>query len=123
VARTRNFKLREAKTSTTIEQLTRSHLRIPVLVYEREKIAQYFHFIKRYRKRLVFAGRLEVLGILLVGTAGYVYVSGTKYGSSVIDGLMNILTSAKLDDRLYQIVDWHQRKGQLLVFVTRKFYR
>ena len=64
-----------------------------------------------------------MLGILLVGTAGYVYVSGTKYGSSVIDGLMNILTSAKLDDRLYQIVDWHQRKGQLLVFVTRKFYR
>jgi hypothetical protein len=94
-------------------------VRIPVLVYEREKIAQHLHFITRYRKRLVFAGRLEVLGLLLVGTAGYVYISGTKYGSSMIDGLMNILTSAKLDDHLYQIVDWYQKKGKLLVFVTR----
>ena len=123
VARAKNLKLREVKTSTTIDQLTRSHMRVPVLVYEREKIAQYLHFIKRYRKRLVFAGRLEVLGILLIGTAGYLYVSGTKYGSSVIDGLLKILASAKLDDCLYQIVDWHQKKGQLLVFVTRKFYR
>ena len=123
MARARKIKLREAETSPTIEQLTRSHIRIPVLVYERERIAQYLHFIKRYRKRLVFAGRLEVLGILLVGFTGYLYVSGTKYGSTVIDGLLNILASAKLDDCLYQIVDWHQKKGQLLVFVTREFYR
>jgi hypothetical protein len=123
VARARNFKLREAKDSPTIEQLTRSHMRIPVLVYEREKIAQHLHFIKRYKKRLVFAGRLEVLGIVLVGFTGYLYVSGTKYGSAVIDGLLNILASAKLDDCLYQIVDWHQKKGHLLVLVTREFYR
>ena len=64
-----------------------------------------------------------MLGILLVGISGYLYFSGTKYGSTVIGGLLNILASAKLDDRLYQIVDWHQRKGQLLVFVTREFYR
>jgi hypothetical protein len=123
VARARNLKLREAEISPTIEQLTRSRIRIPVLVYERERIAQYLHFIKRYRRRLVFAGRLEVLGILLVGFTGYIYLSGTKYGSTVIDGLLNILASAKLDDCLYQIVDWHQKRGQLLVFVTRKFYR
>jgi hypothetical protein len=123
VARVRKIKLREAETSPTIEQLTRSHMRIPVLVYERERVAQYLHFIRRYRKRLVFAGRLEVLGILLVGFTGYLYVAGTKYGSTVIDGLLNILASAKLDDRLYQVVDWHQKKGQLLVLVARKFCR
>ena len=123
MANARNVKLREAETSPTIEQLTRSHMRIPVLVYEREKIAQYLHFIKRYRKRLIFVGRLEVLGIVLMGFPGYLYVSGTKYGSAVVDGLLNILASAKLDDCLYQIVDWHQKKGQLLVFVTREFYR
>lgn len=123
MATARKIKLRGAETSPTIEQLTRTHMRMPVLVYERERIAQHLHFIKRYRKRLVFAGRLEVLGILLVGFTGYLYVSGTKYGSTVIEGLLNILASAKLDDCLYQIVDWHQKKGQLLVFVTRKFYR
>jgi hypothetical protein len=66
---------------------------------------------------------LEVLGILLVGLTGYLYVSGTRYRSFVLDGLMKILDSARLDDTLYQIVDWHQRKGQLLVFVTREFGR
>ena len=123
MAKARNVKSKEAETSPTIEQLTRSRRRIPVLVYERERIAQYFHFIKRYRKKLIFAGRLDVLGIVLVGFPGYIYVSGTKYGSTVVDGLLNILESAKLDDKPYQIVDWHQKKGQLLVFITREFYR
>ena len=64
-----------------------------------------------------------MLGIMLVGFTGYLYVSGTKYGSFVIDGLLKILVSAKLDDTLYQIVDWHQKREQLLVFVTREFCR
>ena len=37
VARARKIKFREAKTSPTIEQLTRSRMRIPVLVYERKE--------------------------------------------------------------------------------------
>jgi hypothetical protein len=88
---------------------------------ERGQNLAHLHFIRRYRKRL-FAGRLEALGILLVGFIGYLYISSTKYGSTVIDGLLNILASAKLDDCLYRIVDWHQKKGQLLVFVPREFY-
>ena len=117
----RKLNLREAKTSPTIEQLTRSHIRIPVLVYERVRIAQYLRFIKRHKERLVFAGRLDVLGIVLVGFTGYLYVSGTKYGSLVVNGLLEILTSAKLDDTLYRITDWRQKKGKLVVFVTRRF--
>lgn len=112
-------KLREDKTSPTIEQLTRAHMRIPVLVYERVKIAQYLRFIRRYRKRLVFAGKLDVIGILLVGFTGYLYVTGTKYSSFVIEGLLSILRTAKLDHSIYHIIDWHQKKGQLLVFVSR----
>jgi hypothetical protein len=94
-----------------------------VLIYEREKIAQHLHFIKRYRKKLVFAGRLEVLGILLVGLTGYLYLQGTKYSSFVVDGLLKVLDRARLDDAKYQIEDWHQKKGQLLVFVTQEFAR
>ena len=119
--RVHKLTLREVKTSPTIEQLTRSRLRIPVIVYERVKIAQYLHFIKRYRKKLIFVGRLDVLGILLVGLTGYLYVSGTKYDSFVIHGLFEILTIAKLDETLYHITDWGTKKGQLMVFVTRKF--
>ena len=96
---------------------------MPVLVYERVKIAQYLRFIRRYRQRLVFAGKLEVVGILLVGFTGYWYLSGTKYHSVVIDGLLNILANAKLDDRMYRVIDWRPKKGQLLVYVTREFGR
>lgn len=96
-------------------------MRLPVLVYERVKIAQYLRFIKRYKQRLVFAGKLEILGILLLGFTGYWYLSGTKFGSCIVDGLLGILATAKLDDRTYQVVDWHPKKGQLLVYVTKIF--
>jgi hypothetical protein len=98
-------------------------MRIPVLVYERVKTGQYLRFIRRYRQRLVFAGKLDVLRILLIGFTGYWYVSGTKYHSFVIDGLMSIMTTARLDDRMYRIIDWCQKKGRLLVYVTRDFPR
>jgi hypothetical protein len=96
---------------------------MPVLIYESERIAEYLHFIRRYRKKLVFAGRLEILAILRIGLTGYLYVSGTRYHSFVVDGLSKILDSARLDETLYQIEDWYQEKGQLLVFVTREFGR
>lgn len=104
----------------TLEQLTRYRIRIPVLVYERAKIAQYLRFIKRYRKKLLFAGRVDVLGILLVGFTGHLYLSGTKYDSVVVNGLFEILTIARLDETLYRITDWEQKKGRLMVFVMRK---
>lgn len=98
-------------------------MRMPVLVYERVKIAEYMRFIRRYKQKLVFAGKLDIIGLLLVGFTGYWYLSGTKYHSVVIDGLLSILATAKLDDRLYRIIDWRPKKGQLLVYVTREFSR
>ncbi len=115
--------MREAETSPTFEQLTRSHMRLPVLVYESVKIAQYLRYIKRYRRKLVFAGKMEVVAILLVGLTGYWYLSGTKYASSIVDGLLGIMATAKLDDRTYRVTDWYQKKGQLRVHVTKAFAR
>jgi hypothetical protein len=54
---------------------------------------------------------------------GYLYLQGTKYSSFVVDGLLKVLDRARLDDAKYQIEDWHQKKGQLLVFVTQEFAR
>ena len=113
----------EAQISPTFEQLTHSHLRLPVLVYESVKIAQYLRYIKRYRRKLVFAGKVDVVSILLVGLTGYWYLTGTKYASYVIDGLLSIMATAKLDDRMYRVTDWYQKKGQLRIHVTKAFGR
>ena len=114
---------RGAQTSPTFEQLIKSRTRIPVLVYERVKIRQYFRFVTRYKRKLVFAGKLEVLGILLIGLTGYWYVVGTKYHSNILDGLLSIMATAKLDDRMYHINDWGQKKGRLLVYITKDHSR
>jgi hypothetical protein len=96
-------------------------MRLPVLVYESVKIAQYLRFIKRYRRKLVFAGKMDVIAILLVGLTGYWYLTGTKYSSAIVDGLLNIMATAKLDDRMYRVTDWYQKKGQLRIHVTKAF--
>lgn len=119
--KTWKFWLREDKTSPTFEQLTRSSMRMPVLIYERVKIAQHLRFIRRYKQKLIFVGKLQVLGILLLGFTGFWYISGTKYHSIVVNGLLALMATAKLDDTMYQIIDWRPKKGQLLVYVTREF--
>ena len=102
--------VREETQSPTFEQLTRFDKRMPVLVYEKIKTGR-FLLIKRYKDRLVFVGKLNVLGILLLGITGYWYLAGTKYHSYVLDGLFGIMSTAKLDDRFYKITDWGHKKG------------
>ena len=111
--------VREESQSPTFEQLTRFNKRMPVLVYEKIKTGQ-FLLIKRHKDKLVFVGKLNVLGILLLGITGYWYLAGTKYHSYVLEGLLGIMSTAKLDDRLYKITDWCHKKGRLLVYVTKE---
>jgi hypothetical protein len=92
---------------------------MPVLVYEKIKTGR-FLLIKRYKERLVFVGKLNVLGILLLGITGYWYVAGTKYHSYLLEALFGIMSTAKLDDRLYKITDWGHKKGRLLVYVIKE---
>ena len=94
---------------------------MPVLVFERVKISQHLRLFRRYRHKLVFAGNSNVLGILLLGLTGYWYIMGTRYTSSVHDGLMAIMASARLDDNVYKVIDWFQRKGSFIVYVTQEF--
>ena len=91
---------------------------MPVVVYERIKTSEHLHFIKRYRTKLRFIGKVNVLGILLVGLAGYWYLYGTRYGRAVYDGLMTIMAAAKLDDEKYKVSEWFQKKDRLIVYVT-----
>jgi hypothetical protein len=92
---------------------------MPVLIYEKIKTGQ-FLIINRYRNRLVFVGKLNVVGLLLLGLTGYWYLSGTKYHSLVLQGLFGIMSTAKLDDKVYRVTDWCHKKGRLLVYVTKE---
>lgn len=111
--------MREEKQSPTFEQLTQFNKRMPVLVYEKIKTGQ-FLLIKRYKDKLIFVGKLNVVGILLLGITAYWYLSGTKYHNYVLEGLLGIMSTAKLDDRLYRVTDWGHKNGRLLVYVTKE---
>lgn len=54
---------------------------------------------------MLFAGRLNLLGILLIWLKGYWFLMGTKYGQPVHGGLMGILATARLDDSVYKVTD------------------
>ena len=110
---------REDNHSPTFEQSTRFNKRMPVLVYEKIRISR-FLLINRYREKLVFVGKLNVIGLLLLGLTGYWYLNGTRYHNTVLEGLWGIMTNAKLDDRMYRVTDWCHKRGRLLVYVTRE---
>jgi hypothetical protein len=95
---------------------------MPVLVYEKIRTGR-FLLINRYRSKLLFIGKLNVIGLLLLGFTGYWYLSGTKYHNVVLQALLGIMSTAKLDDRKYRVTDWRQKRGRLLVYVTREFSR
>ncbi len=91
-----------------------------MLIYERVRTKRYLRFFNRYRHKLVFMGNLNVLGILVMGLAGYWYIAGTKYGPHVQEALFGLMSTAKLDHGMYRVVDWFQKKGRLIVYVTQE---
>jgi len=91
---------------------------VPVLIYERVVIKQ-FLALKRHKPKLIFMGKLRVLGIVLLGLTGYSYLVGTKYQPPILNGLLAIMNIAKIDDRVYKITDWSHKKGRLLVYVEK----
>ena len=97
--------------------MTRFNKRMPVLVYEKVRTDRLL--ISRYRDKLIFLGKVNVVGLLLLGLTGYWYLNGTRYHSTVLEGLLGIMMTAKLDDRAYKVTDWRQKKGRLLVYVTK----
>lgn len=108
------------RSSTTLEQLTLLRERMPVLIFERVKAGESLRIFKRYQRKLLFLGRMNVVGILLMGTNGYRYFMRSKYISTVHDGLMSLLSDAKLDMEQYRVVDWFQQKNRFIILVTRE---
>lgn len=116
---------KEDQNSPTFEQLTRFNKRMPVLVYEKVRTGR-FLLVSRYRDKLVFVGELNVTRLLRLGRSfvnsghrSYWYLNGTRYHSVVHEGLLGIMRTANLDESIYRVTDWCEKRGRLLVYVTR----
>ena len=72
---------------------------------------------KKYTSKPLFVGKLPVLSILLVGLWSYMFYFGGLHYPLVQNELMNLVSHAKIDDMPYQIVDFFQKKGQLVIYV------
>lgn len=92
---------------------------MPVLIFERVRIGQYLRIFKRYRRKLLFLGKMNVRGILLMGRTGYQYFMLTQYNTTVHDGLVSLLSGAKLDDEPYRVVDWFQQNGRFIILLAK----
>jgi len=95
--------------------------RVPVQIVERIPVGRRFHFFKKYTNKQLFLGRLPVLGIILLGlsTCSYLGLTG-RFTLTIHNELFSILSSARIDEMTYQIVDFFQTKDKLVIRVVSR---
>lgn len=69
---------------------------------------------------MLFVGKLRVLSILLFGLLGYMMTFGVSYYSIIQNELVNILSHAKIDEMAYQVVDFVEKEGRLMIYVMTR---
>jgi len=95
--------------------------RVPVQIVERIHVGQRLHFFKRYANKQLFLGRLPVLGIILIGFSSLTLWGLTnRFHSTIYNELISILTSARIDDMTYQIIDFFEAKDKLVIQVVAR---
>jgi hypothetical protein len=57
----------------------------------------------------------------MMGLTGYWYLTNTRYDAAIHEGLVSILSTARLDSEPFKVVDWFQKNGKLNVLITREF--
>jgi len=78
------------------------------------------YLFKKYAHKPLFIGTLPVLSILLFGLWSYMFYFGDRYNSVVQNEILNLLSRAKIDDMAYQVVDFFEKKGQLMIYVINR---
>lgn len=107
-----------------VQDFFRFRKRVPVIIIERTQVRRRFGVFKKYSQKRLFIGRLPVLHILLFGLGGYMFYFGGRHFSLVEKELFSILSYAKIEGMPYQVVDFFQKKGQLIIYVmTSKLNR
>jgi hypothetical protein len=94
--------------------------RVPVRVVERVDQGRRLGLFKKYAHKTLFIGKLPVLGILLIGLWGCIFYFNGRFNTIVDSELRTILNHARVDDMGYQVVDFFQKKGQLIVQVANR---
>lgn len=95
--------------------------RVPVQIVERIHVGRRLHFFKKYGNKQLFLGRLPVLGIILFGLSTCSALGFTnRFPLTIHNELLNILSSARVDDIAYQIVDFFQTKDKLVIQVVAR---
>jgi len=95
--------------------------RVPVQIVERIHVGRQLHFFKKYANKQLFLGRLPVLGIILFGLSTCSVLGFTnRFPLTIHNELLNILSSARIDDVTYQIVDFFQTRDKLVIQVVAR---
>ena len=95
--------------------------RIPVQIVERVDVGRKLYFFKRYVNKQLFLGRLPVLGIILIGFSSLTLLGFTsRFHSTIYNELLNILTTARIDDMTYQIIDFFEAKDKFVIQVVAR---
>ena len=103
-----------------MRELFTSRQRVTVLIAERILVGNRLSVFRKYSNRMLFVGKLPVLGILLFGLLGYKMTFGTSYYYVIQEELVNIFYLAKMDTMTYQVVDFEQRDGRLWIYVIAR---
>jgi hypothetical protein len=95
--------------------------RVPVQIVEKIHVGQRLHFFKKYVNKQLFLGRLPVLGIILFGLSTCTFLGLTgRFPLTIRNELLTILSSARIDDMTYQVVDFFQKKDKLVIEVVTR---
>lgn len=80
-------------------------------------------FFKKYADKLLFTGRLPVSGLLLLGREETARWMGGRFRKAMANELMELLSTAKLDDKPYQVVAFFSQRKQFVICVTQVLRR
>jgi len=94
--------------------------RVPVHVIERIDQGRRLVLFKKYANKPLFIGKLPVLGIMLMGLWGCVFYFNGRFNTVIDNELRTIMGYARVDDMSYHVVDFFQKKGQLIVHVANR---
>ena len=94
--------------------------RVPVHVIEQIDQGRRLGLFKKHAHKTLFIGKLPVLGILLMGLWGCVFYFNGRFNTIIESELRTIMGYARVDDMGYQVVDFFQKKGQLMVHVANR---
>ena len=90
---------------------------VPILIYERKQAGRRLFFFKKYANELLFTGRLPVSGLLLLGREELAKWVGGRFRKAMANELMELLSTAKLDDKPYQVIEFSVRSKHLVIYV------